>query len=438
MKAFQVRSNPRVGVVILGLFAATVSTVLQAQACDTPVYRFAMYSKRWAPWPYYVFYVHPGKEADLDAAVNAKLKSLVAENRELTNLEFQAVDATETDALAKLPRCIRRAWESRGDKSAPLHIVVSPAAANPKIGEVFAGRIETGDIDALIDSPARKEMAKLLSEGRLVLLFLEGKKADLNAAAEKTVTEILEKINAGKIEELRPALEPAEGLAKDLVPPAAKDKKQPDPAESRKLKTSILKVSRTDPRETWLVRMLQRVDTELDDLVDQPMAFWIYGRGRAMPPLVGEGITPENLVGDVRLLIGPCTCEVKDENPGADLLTTNDWEAAARKMAGLFAEEEGNQELDVTSLVPRLDITPRDVPASELAISGLGPLLESTANAASGSGSQSGDSSDPAPAPAASSGSRRVLRYVGIAFGCALLLILAVSLPFLRRGNRRG
>ena len=42
--------------------------------CDTPVYRFAMYSKKWAPWPYVVVYLHSGEEAKEDAVDAVKDK----------------------------------------------------------------------------------------------------------------------------------------------------------------------------------------------------------------------------------------------------------------------------------------------------------------------------------------------------------------------------
>jgi hypothetical protein len=59
------------------------------------------------------------------------------------------------------------------------------------------------------------------------------------------------------------------------------------------------------------------------------MVFPLFGRGRAMPALVGAGITPENIKDAAAFLAGPCSCEVKRDNPGVDLLLTADWERAA-------------------------------------------------------------------------------------------------------------
>jgi hypothetical protein len=56
------------------------------------------------------------------------------------------------------------------------------------------------------------------------------------------------------------------------------------------------------------------------------MAFPIFGRGRALYALVGNGVAPQ-LVGEAcQFLTGACQCTVKAENPGVDLLMQVDWD----------------------------------------------------------------------------------------------------------------
>jgi hypothetical protein len=62
----------------------------------------------------------------------------------------------------------------------------------------------------------------------------------------------------------------------------------------------------------------------LKDLKD-PMIFPVFGRGRALLPLIGAGITPENIEDSGSFLVGACSCEVKELNPGFDLLLAADW-----------------------------------------------------------------------------------------------------------------
>src|SRR5262249_1352056 len=59
----------------------------------------------------------------------------------------------------------------------------------------------------------------------------------------------------------------------------------------------------------------------------QPLALPVFGRGRAMQPLVGGGINPEMITEYCSYLVGPCTCQVKKQNPGVDLLFVVDWDA---------------------------------------------------------------------------------------------------------------
>ena len=60
-----------------------------------------------------------------------------------------------------------------------------------------------------------------------------------------------------------------------------------------------------------------------DDLREekpQPMAFPIFGRGRALYALVGKGINNDTIDAAGADLTGPCTCTIKEQNPGIDMM----------------------------------------------------------------------------------------------------------------------
>ena len=68
-----------------------------------------------------------------------------------------------------------------------------------------------------------------------------------------------------------------------------------------------------------------------DDLLEEsgkPMVFPVFGRGRALWAYIGAGITEENIAEAAQFLIGPCSCQIKRQNPGSDLLLTADWEGS--------------------------------------------------------------------------------------------------------------
>ena len=89
---------------------------------------------------------------------------------------------------------------------------------------------------------------------------------------------------------------------------------------------SVLRLKRSDPAETALITMLQNSEAGLEG----PIVYPIFGRGRALWAMAGKGLTPDNIAEAAMFLIGACSCEAKDLNPGLDLLFTADWENGLR------------------------------------------------------------------------------------------------------------
>jgi hypothetical protein len=188
---------------------------------------------------------------------------------------------------------------------------------------VWAGRLTAEAAKTLLDSPTRREVVRRIVSGDSgVWILLEGGDPARDEAAAKLVQTELAK------------------LQKDLKLPQLTD----DPEDKLsvkgpplKLAFSMVRLSRTDPAEQMLVQMLLGLEPDLRSpkYKGQPMAFGVFGRGRALLPLIGAGITADNLKDDARFLSGPCTCKVKEQNPGVDLLILADWLAAPEKQPRL-------------------------------------------------------------------------------------------------------
>jgi hypothetical protein len=130
-------------------------------------------------------------------------------------------------------------------------------------------------------------------------------------------------------------------------------------AAAPRLEFGLVKVARADAAEKWLVDMLLSLESDLStpEFAAQPMIFAVFGRGRALPPFVGKGITRDNLLECVYFLTGACSCTVKDQNPGMDLLFATDWWSVAEKLATAVGAEEGNEaQLGAAQLFPTLMI----------------------------------------------------------------------------------
>jgi hypothetical protein len=73
------------------------------------------------------------------------------------------------------------------------------------------------------------------------------------------------------------------------------------------------------------------------ELQSSPMVFPVFVRGRALGAFVGKGIKEEFIREVCEFVIEACGCEIKEDNPGADLLIAFDWEAGIGKR---WVEEE--------------------------------------------------------------------------------------------------
>ncbi|MCU0473574.1 MAG: hypothetical protein MUC93_09450 [Bacteroidales bacterium] len=91
---------------------------------------------------------------------------------------------------------------------------------------------------------------------------------------------------------------------------------------------TIIELSRNDINEKHLISMLLNVEDDLMDIME-PMLFGIFGRFKALEPLLAKGITEENINLMIDFLTADCSCLIKDNLPGTDILFTNNWENPA-------------------------------------------------------------------------------------------------------------
>jgi hypothetical protein len=330
--------------VLFGLLGANCWHV--AGACDTPVYRYAMY--RWEPAPYEVFCFHREPLADGPAGVREAILAAQRSDKQPANIGFVPVDLSKDAELKGVHKLVREAWQAKPDRPTPGYLVFSPVGQ-----EVWGGDLEQTAIPAMLTSPAREAIARQLGEGKVgVLVLVTSADAAANAEAERTIQEVFHDIANGKV----PLY---------AGPPVGDGEK---PGDGPKLEFGLVQVARNDVRERWLVEQLLAMESDLRDqkYATAPMAFPVFGRGRALPPCLGKGINRENLLAVADFITGACSCTVKDQNPGVDLLMACDWNAVAEELAEKFGAEEGNESMVGTAgLFPQLMIPAASVAASD-------------------------------------------------------------------------
>ncbi|MGC9327065.1 MAG: hypothetical protein ACP5I1_05500 [Candidatus Hinthialibacter sp.] len=182
-------------------------------------------------------------------------------------------------------------------------------------GFVESGPLTEEYIRSLVQSPVRREIAERLLDGEAaVWIFLECGHKERDEKAFAFIQTLLDQ------------------LEKELQLPDRSDVSMADVIEMdnsappMQIQFSTIRVSRTDPAEQTLVNILMHSEIDLFDYENQPMLFPVFGRARILYALIGEGITEENVREAAGFLIGPCSCLVKDLNPGTDLLMPVNWD----------------------------------------------------------------------------------------------------------------
>lgn len=297
-----------------------------AQACSIPVFRYAL--ERWPAAPYEAVVFHRGPLTPDQAAVVEWLRKAASADGGHANLDLQTVDlASENDeALAKL-------WQAEGTVDLPRLVLRYPGEL--RIAEkAWAGPLTLDRATALVDSPVRRKIAgQLLAGASAVWLLVEsGDKAKDDAAAK------LLDVESRKLEQ---TLELPTPMGTDPDAPDGDGATPPMSSAGPKLRIAfpLVRVSRTDAAESQFVGILLGIDADLKKEA-RPMAFAIFGQGRALPPLIGDGIDAGNIGEFCSFAVGACSCQVKAMNPGFDLLMSADWMAVFDGRAPQEAEME--------------------------------------------------------------------------------------------------
>ena len=283
-----------------------VALVNVAGACSIPVFRYAL--EHWRPDPFMVAVFHQGELTDEQIDLLERLAPLRPDGAPAANVMVKAIDVDhETDPSLK------QLWELQEAETMPWMAVHAPVRSGPP-QRIWGAALNAENVDRLIQSPARQDVAQKLLDGDSVVWTLV---ESGNASADDAAFQRLSKQLAHLETILRlPEIEEADFGELSVVP------------EALRLAFSAIRVSRVDPAESQFVNMLLHTAADLsaDESDIEPMAFPIFGRGRAFDALIGSDLTEQTIEDACRFLTGSCQCTVKSENPGLDLLMSVDWD----------------------------------------------------------------------------------------------------------------
>ncbi len=102
---------------------------------------------------------------------------------------------------------------------------------------------------------------------------------------------------------------------------------------------SIIELDRNSAEEKHFVSLLLNVENDLKD-IHEPMLFGVFGRFRALEPLLARGISEDNINLMIDFLSADCSCLIKDNLPGISILCEADWEEPKPALVNKILEEK--------------------------------------------------------------------------------------------------
>jgi len=293
------------------------------------VFRYAL--ERWRPDNYEVVVFYDQELSAADRKLVDRMQLEAYERPELGNLNALTVDV---NSLRE--KWLQELWRQQGSQpELPRAVVVAPQKPN-RGAVVWSGPLAKFDLPSLRDSPARQELSKRLVAGdSIVWLIVADKQTQGVAEAQKLIAEQLSALQ----EEI-------------LLPPGIGD-----PGSELLSKTplairfSSLLVDASLPAEKSFVEMLFAQGSQTKTL-KQPLIVPVFGRGRAFDTLPAEELSPEVIADACRFLCGACSCRVKEQSPGFDLLLAAAWLPTGDASSATGVEDRGASEPQTIAIPP--------------------------------------------------------------------------------------
>ena len=271
-------------------------------ACQVPVFRYAL--EQWNPGAYKLVIVTSESEAE-----RSKYQEWIKAVNDQTATDVQFEISTPN----KYP-WTKDLWNRRSEADKPLLVALYPPQTRIIGGEIaHVTSLSRETLKQVVDSPVRRDVAARLSHGdSAVWLLLRCGDNEKDRIARESLQRQL------TIESSRIPLPTAEAM--EIEPQVLEQVKV-----KLKINFSLIEVDRNDPKEKFLIDALLNSEEDLRSF-DEPIAFPVFGRGLVLYALVGKGISTETIQSATSFICGPCSCQVKEQNPGFDLLMQQDWQ----------------------------------------------------------------------------------------------------------------
>ena len=297
-------ANKRMSIA-MGLSATILLLGSTALACNIPVFRYAL--ERWKPDLCEVIVFHEGHLTATQEAVLKELQAAAISEQRQANLEVvrSPIGKDTNRAHSELWLTLKSATPV----TLP-YVVVRTSVSEKQSVNGWHGTFDSFQSKRLLDSPARRELSRRLLNGdSVVWLMLKSPEQDRNASAKKLLETELKKLSK--------TIQFPEGLG---LPGSELFSEIP-----LLMQFTLLEIDAEDVEEQFLVNLFRGFQPEAAKR-GEPLLVPVFGRGRALEVIPADQLDAGTISDLTRYLCGACSCQVKERNPGFDLLLSTRWD----------------------------------------------------------------------------------------------------------------
>jgi len=257
----------------------------------------------------------------LEASVEAeliKLSDQLNKNPKPINLILEPHDVSRLSAsvLEKIDKPLENPFPS---------FALYPPNSAKGAKAIQVEQLTLDNLKSVVHSPARESLVKsLLAGDSAVWVMIKSGDQAKDDAARKALLEGIAKAESKLV-------------ISDVVIPkseldAAQKKGEVDLDDvlyssiPLKISFKIIELDVNDPREKTFIKMLTK-GLNPDEYRGRCLAAPIFGRGRCLGVTVGASITAESIYASCEQICGECSCTVKSQSPGYDIVLNADWQS---------------------------------------------------------------------------------------------------------------
>lgn len=290
---------------ILLCFGILLGVATRSDACNIPVFRYAL--ERWKPDASEVIVFVDGALSVQDAAIIERISARSTESGGHVNAKVIRVDVSGDSNPQR-----KQLWaDLRATQDVTLpHVLVRTKLGRGRMVNHWHGTPSQAEQFGLLESPARTEVRDRLLAGHSVVWLLIRSQDDEKNTQVKELAESSFKTLQRKVQLPEGIGLPGSELYADV--PLV-------------LRFSLLEIDPNDPKEAFLVGLLTGLRRQSFE-EGEPLLVPVFGRGRALEVVPARDMSQRLMEELTVFLSGACSCQVKEQNPGFDLLIDADWD----------------------------------------------------------------------------------------------------------------